>query len=183
MSDKENDLFLAFLRNSKKYVEFGTGGSTFVASRHVSQSIISVDSSVEWLDKVRSACVGGIVEPKLIHVDIGPTGDWGYPIDQSTQSTWGRYHETVWDLEESKEADLYMIDGRFRVACFAQVVKNGDSKSIIGFHDFASRKKYHCVHEIAREIATVEDMSFFQSRNGVQEIATNIIEEYKWRPD
>jgi hypothetical protein len=164
-------------------MEFGTGGSTFVASRHVAQSIISVDSSVEWIDKVRSACSGGIVEPTLLHIDIGPTGDWGFPIDHSTQSKWARYHEAVWDLEESKEADLYMIDGRFRVACFAQAVKHGDSKCIIGFHDFGSRKQYHCVYEIAKEIATVEDMSFFQPLNGAMEIAAKLIDEYKWRPD
>ncbi|MDR3571114.1 MAG: hypothetical protein P4L81_02860 [Candidatus Pacebacteria bacterium] len=182
MSDKEAELFRSFVRNSDNYIEFGTGGSTIVASQHVTRSITSVDSSVDWLAKVQSACADSIVTPKLVYVDIGPTGDWGYPVDQSAQSRWPRYHEIIWDFEESREADLYMIDGRFRVACFAKTVINCDHNSIIGFHDFASRKHYHCVYEIAREIATAEDMSFFQPLSDVLETATKLIEQYKYNP-
>jgi len=182
MSAKELDLFLAFVRNSQIYVEFGTGGSTFVASRYVKQSIISVDSSTQWIDKVQSACADGIVRPKLVFVDIGPTGDWGYPVDQGTRSRWPRYHETVWDFPESAEADLYILDGRFRVACFAQTVIHGNPQALIGVHDFASRKNYHCIYEIGREIATAEDMSFFQPLAREQDKAARILEMYKFNP-
>ena len=182
MSDKEKDLFLSFVRKSNNYVEFGTGGSTFLASNYVENSIISVDSSAEWLSNVQSSCVGHKVAPKLIYVDIGPTGDWGMPIDKDTQSRWPRYYEAVWDEKDSKSADLYMVDGRFRVACFASVIINCHHNAIIGFHDFASRKHYHCIHEIAREIACAADMSFFQPRAGVGEAATKILEKYRLNP-
>ena len=43
MSDKEYDLFFAFLRKSQKYLEFGVGGGTYVASQHVEQSIIAIE--------------------------------------------------------------------------------------------------------------------------------------------
>jgi hypothetical protein len=182
MSDKEYDLFFAFLRKSQKYLEFGVGGSTYVASQHVEQSIIAIDSSKEWLDRVRLECANFKLKPNLIYVDIGPTKDWGYPIDQSSRDNWPGYHESVWDLPESAEADLYMVDGRFRVACFAQAVIHCDSKALIGFHDFASREQYHCVREIAREIATTEDMSFFKPLTGSEEKANRILEEYRFNP-
>jgi len=181
MSSKEIGLFISFLRNSHAYVEFGAGGSTVLASHHVKQSILSIDSSREWLDKVQSAADGNVT-PKLVYVDIGPIGDWGYPLDQSTNSRWPRYHEFPWDVPGAAEADLYMIDGRFRVACFAQAAAHCDPNAVIAFHDFASRKQYHCVLEIAREIATAEDMSFFQPLTGIQGKANRIIEEYKLNP-
>ncbi len=161
MSAAEAALFLSFVRNSRNYVEFGTGGSTVVASKHVKNSILSVDSSREWLDQVRAASASSQIKPELIFIDIGPTGDWGVPIDASTKSRWPDYHSAIWKIPHSATADLYFVDGRFRVACFAQIVLHCNPTAIIGIHDFSSRPNYHCVREIAREIATAGDISFF----------------------
>jgi hypothetical protein len=161
MSDEETALFLSFVKNSRDYVEFGTGGSTVLASKHVKNSILSVDSSQEWLDQVNRACSGSQTKPQLRFVDVGPIGDWGFPIDGSAKSRWPEYHSAIWKVEQSSDADLYLVDGRFRVACFAQVTLHCKPNAIIGIHDFSSRPAYHCVREIAREIATAGDMSFF----------------------
>lgn len=162
MSSDEAALFLSFVRNSRIYVEFGTGGSTVVASKYVQSSILSVDSSREWLDQVRIACASHQTRPELVFIDIGPTGEWGFPADASTKSRWPDYHSAVWKMPHSAAADLYFVDGRFRVACFAQIVLHCNPNAIIGIHDFASRPRYHCVREIAREIATAGDISFFR---------------------
>ena len=182
MSAKEAELFLAFVRNSKNYVEFGSGGSTCMATKYVRNSVISVDSSREWHDKVLTACESSAIKPQLSYVDIGPTGDWGYPTDQNTKHMWPAYHENIWNIEGSRNGDLYMIDGRFRVACFAQAVINCKKSALICFHDFASRKQYHCVYEIAREVATVEDLSIFQPLTGIDELANNILQQYRFIP-
>jgi hypothetical protein len=161
MSEEETALFLSFVRNSRHYVEFGTGGSTVLASNHVRHSILSVDSSQTWLDKVGAACGTCQTTPELMLANIGPTGDWGFPTDGSTKSCWPDYHSAIWKYEQSSDADLYLVDGRFRVACFAQIVLHCKPTAIIGFHDFSSRPDYHCVREIAQEIATTGDLSFF----------------------
>lgn len=161
MSTEEAALFTSFVRNAENYVEFGTGGSTVLASKHVRGSIVSVDSSQEWLDRVKIACTASTVVPELLFVDVGPTGDWGFPIDKDTRDRWPSYHSNVWELKGSADADLYLVDGRFRVACFAQAVLHCKPSAIIAMHDFASRPAYHRVREIAREIATAGDLSFF----------------------
>lgn len=161
MSEREIALFLSFIRNCDNYVEFGTGGSTVVASKHVTNSIVSIDSSQEWLDRVQRACSSSPVKPNLVYVDIGRTGQWGFPTDGSTRARWPHYHSDVWKLQHSTHADLYLIDGRFRVASFAQTVLHCKPNAIIGIHDFSSRPAYHCLREIAREIATADDISFF----------------------
>jgi hypothetical protein len=127
MSRAELALFTAFLRRSRRYVEFGTGGSTCTASNCVAELIISVDSSREWLNKVYAHCDG--IKPRLVHIDIGETIQWGFPKDDSTRESWPRYHSAVWDDPDSKTADLYLIDGRFRVACLAGVAAQSTAGS------------------------------------------------------
>jgi hypothetical protein len=181
MSDEEAALFLSFARNSRIYVEFGTGGSTILASKHVQGSILSVDSSRNWLDQVRAACATSQTRPELIFIDIGPTGEWGYPADPSTKSRWPDYHSAIWKMPRSATADLYFVDGRFRVACFAQIVLHCNPNAIIGIHDFTSRPRYHCVRDIAREIATAGDMSFFRPLPE-KEIAESILRSFYHEP-
>jgi hypothetical protein len=181
MSEEEAALFLSFVRNSRIYLEFGTGGSTYLASKYVGDSIISVDSSQEWLDKVALACSPNPTKPKLVFIDIGPTGDWGYPTDASTSLRWPTYHSAVWKDPRSIEADLYLVDGRFRVACFAQIVLHCTSSAIIGIHDFRSRSAYHCVREIAREVATAGDMSFFLP-SPEKDVAATILQSFCMDP-
>jgi hypothetical protein len=166
MSDGECRLFKSILTCSTRYLEFGSGGSTYVAASLVKKSIISVDSSSEWLDKVRQACESGqgLIQPTLVHVDIGPTIEWGQPSDSGTRDRWPDYHRNVWTRTESSDADVYMIDGRFRVACFMQILLHSRRNALIMTHDFNFRSKYHVVKEVAREIAVVDSLSLFVRR-------------------
>jgi hypothetical protein len=104
------------------------------------------------------------------------------PTDKNAMPRWPNYHSDIWKSRRSSEADLYFIDGRFRVACFAQVVLHCNENALIGFHDFKSRQHYHCVREIAREIATAEDMSFFMPLRDMKERASKMLEEFMFNP-
>jgi hypothetical protein len=48
-------------------------------------------------------------------VDIGEVGAWGYPTNSTNSRTWPSYSESI--LKYGHEADLVLVDGRFRVAC------------------------------------------------------------------
>jgi hypothetical protein len=177
MTTSECNLFVAFITKTRTYVEFGCGGSTIIASKHVKDWIISIDSAQEWIEKVKNYCDKPI---DFIYEDIGPIGKWGTPVDPSTKNRWHNYHTNTWNVLHSWDADLYFIDGRFRVACFAQIYLHCKENAIIAFHDFASRlKHYSIVYEIGREIASVEDLSFFVILPGKKRIAEEILEEYK----
>jgi hypothetical protein len=177
MTENECNLFVAFITKANTYVEFGCGGSTVLASKHVQDWIISIDSSKEWIEKVKNYCEKPI---DFIYEDIGPIGSWGTPVDPSTKNRWSNYHTNTWNIQHSWDADLYFIDGRFRVACFAQICLHCNSNSIIGFHDFASRQKhYSIVKELGREIASVENLSFFIPFQTNKKRASDILKEYK----
>jgi hypothetical protein len=140
MTEQELWLFEQLLACSGKYLEFGSGGSTCLAAATVSTSVIAVDSSKLWLDKVAEWCSanGCRVTPELVHADIGEIGKWGWPHDPDSRHRWPSYHGGVWENPAASDADLYLIDGRFRVACFMQVIVHANPDSIIAFHDFAS---------------------------------------------
>jgi hypothetical protein len=163
MSTREAVLFESILRCSTDYVEFGCGGSTVLAHSIGSRSIVAVDSSTEWLGKVRSECPSTEkTRLTLIHVDIGPTKQWGFPADESTRARWPDYHTAPWADPTIADADCYLIDGRFRVACMLQTALRCPDHALLLFHDFAPRGCYHSVREVLREIARAEALSVFQ---------------------
>lgn len=172
MTDSEIGLFESFLRKAGSYVEFGAGGSSYLAAQHV-KKILSVDSDPAWLASVSEAISGlnNGVEFLPHAVDIGPTGDWGAPINPEMRSKWPAYSLSVWNIPDSREADLYLIDGRFRVSCFAEVIARARVGCFIAIHDFENREHYHKVKKLARYIAVSETLSVF-----VKEYNANISE-------
>lgn len=183
MSDAELSLFKAFLAKSARYLEFGAGGGTVLACAQPREWVISVESSRDWVDRVDAECVGAPTMPILVHADIGPVGEWGYPIDRTAQAKWIGYHFGVWNwLPQSREADFVLVDGRFRVACVAQSVLHCGPTTRIAVHDFASRPDYHIIHEIAEEIAAAEDLAVFIPRPGARERAAAVWAAFRETP-
>ncbi len=66
---------------------------------------------------------------------------------------------------ESSDADVYMVDGRFRVACFMQILLHSRRDALIMIHDYDLRSEYHVVKEVAREIVAAGSLSVFQRRD------------------
>jgi hypothetical protein len=181
MSNSELDLFECFLRCAGRYLEFGTGGSTCLAAATVSGSVWSVDSSRKWQADVENHCkASGIKKPpKLLYVDIGPVGDWGAPLNQENRGKWADYHSKIWQNPSASDCDLYMVDGRFRVACFMQIVLYCHPHARIMIHDFASRSYYRVVKHVATEVARAGDLSVFHRSEGdVSAVAREILTEF-----
>jgi hypothetical protein len=165
MSEDEKKLFAATLRPVTSYVEFGCGGSTIFALSHMRGTVISQDSSREWLDSVAAVCTEKkLGAPQLVLADIGPTGEWGRPADESCRARWPSYSGGIWSHEGTEAADLYLVDGRFRIACFLETLLHCRSDSVILIHDFAPRPDYHIVRNFAREVASASTLSAFVRR-------------------
>jgi len=185
MTRDEQVLYLSFLRCAKRYFEFGSGGSTYAAAQTVQGSIISVDSSAAWLQRVKEACGAPSARtmPQLLHVDIGEVADWGFPKDEQRRADWPAYHTKVWELPGSTKADYYLVDGRFRVACFLQVVARAERAVPIAIHDFADRPHYHVVFQFADEIARAERMSIFKRKRRLEPDSLQLaLDEYRFDP-
>jgi hypothetical protein len=150
MTDAEIGVLRECFSKATSLVEFGSGGSTLLAVRSSSlRRIWSIESDPAWIVKLRGlpdvahAEAGGRL--RFIHADIGRTGDYGMPVEASAQERWPGYYQTVWNDPATVEADLVLVDGRFRVACALEALACCRPHTILLFHDFWNRTPYHPV--------------------------------------
>lgn len=184
MTPAEVALFSACCESAHNYVEFGCGGSTLLAARLVSGGVITVNSDPAWLDNVNRACMrANLRQPKSIYVDIGPVGSFGHPTSVEHRIKWPQYHEVVWDELEAHIADLYLIDGRFRVACLLQVLAHARMQSVIVFHDYWTRSHYHVIKRFTRLLCRVDDLAVLTPRIGFhRDEALAVLDQYRFDP-
>lgn len=140
------------LTTARCYLEYGTGGTTVVAARRGVPRMYCIESDPSWL-----AAVARKIEdaPRrdhyaLVHADIGVTGDWGFPVGYQLGTHWSDYALAVWDriLADGSSPDLVLVDGRFRVACFAATVAHAAPGTRILFDDYGVRDYYHVAAEV-----------------------------------
>ena len=149
MSAEELAAFRAWLRaGAATYAEFGMGGSTLEAARCGFEHMVSVDSDRRWVDSVRAhpEIAPAIAQGRLaaLHGDVGPTREWGNPLDDSQARRWPRYIQAQWSewVRRGRQPDLILVDGRFRVACAlsALLARDGDAAPLrVMVHDMQLR--------------------------------------------
>ena len=166
MSQNEVACYSRLLASARSVVEYGSGGSTLLALRLSTGPVYSVESDGEWLAKLRELPAIGEAEASgrltLRHAFIGPTKKWGRPIDQSGRGGWPGYVTAPWNDE--CEADLILVDGRFRVACILQAVLMGEPHTRIVAHDFWNRPRYHAALEFVEKEEAVDTLAVFRRR-------------------
>jgi hypothetical protein len=167
MSSNERSMFKKYIGDSKIYLEFGTGGSTIAALGYANAKIYSVESSKEWIAKMNSKYE--IIKMSkdsgrlnLVHTDIGPVGDWGVPVKSEAgidPEKFLNYSREIFKINpEVKSADVALIDGRFRVACFLNTLLNVGQDTVIMFHDYWDRPKYHAIMKYVNVIDGVDTL-------------------------
>lgn len=146
MSSSETDLLASALAQARVYLEYGSGGSTKLAARQPQlESITSVESDQAYIDlhvRPDPEVVRALGQQRLrfLSVDIGPTGDWGYPKNATKAHLWPNY--ALCPYLHGYRPDLILIDGRFRVAC-GLVAALQEPQARVLVHDYTSRRNYH----------------------------------------
>lgn len=165
MTVAEQQLFLSYLKQAKHYFEFGSGGSTVWAVEQ-DLTVQGVESDPTWVqalqEKLGQQC-------QITVADIGPTGDWGYPLTQQTDK-FPAYSQAI--LAHQQPFDLILIDGRFRVACTMAAIQHiakhqTQDSTIIFIHDFWNRPQYHCVLEFLEVVEQIESAGVFRVKKDV----------------
>lgn len=147
-------------------LEYGSGGSTVLAGENPSASVYSVESDgnwhkmmVDWFE--RNPPVANL---NLVHTDIGPTREWGFPKDSSSWVKFADYPLSVWDMPTLGEPDIVLIDGRFRVGCFLATLISIKKPVRVLFDDYLDRPNYHVVEEFSPRTKLVGRMAVFDMK-------------------
>ena len=157
-------LLRAELLRATTVLEYGSGGSTFLALELGVEFILSVESDAAWAADIGKAL--GARYPKdrfhIHHADIGPTGDWGSPRDASGLRNYPAYAAAPYDLPAFRQPDLVFVDGRFRTACFLSALLRCTRPFRLLFDDYVDRAHYHWVERYTAPVQTAGRMALFE---------------------
>ena len=160
MTRDEIAILSKYTNKCVSYFEFGVGGSTVHVFNNSDCKIRGVDSSLEWLDNVQRVVDSERV--LLNHIDIGPIGGWGRPVDDKFKHKWCDYSMSI--HETDVVPDFILVDGRFRVGCILQSIifslkRNCDP--IISVHD-CQREVYKLGTKHLRCIERSSNLAIFK---------------------
>lgn len=154
MKEAELALLDKYIPRGGNVLEFGCGGSTPYFFEHGASTVASVETDLAWLNLlVKNPVIRHFLAKKRwtpIHMDIGPTTQWGWPAGQNVEASWVLSHQICWENMPNPNFDLAFLDGRFRAACFCQTLLRCPNPALtFVIHDFWIRPKYHVVLEFA----------------------------------
>lgn len=148
-------LFYKYLDKATHYMEFGSGGSTYQASiRPTIKSTCTVESDLEWIQKLQSKIIHPSIQYNYIDIQAKPRS-LGYPSKLCSSSDMKKYS----DVKVPSETDLVLIDGRFRVACCLKLIGQINDNCIVVFDDFLDRPQYHIILDYFTIVEQTENKS------------------------
>lgn len=160
----EAEFIRAQYANAPVILEYGSGGSTIVASEQPGKLVFSVESDRDWAIRLqREIDDRNLPSPALVyHVDIGPTGDWGRPLGPQNWTKFQQYPLSIWSEPFFRHPDVVLIDGRFRAACLIAVLLHARKPVTVLFDDYAERPAYHSVEKFVRPNKIIGRMAVFE---------------------
>jgi hypothetical protein len=150
--------FLKRLSTARRYLEFGSGGTTYAAAR-LGVDFVTVDTDRHFLDAVREKIRRAkYTRPGQVfhHADIGRTGAWGRPVGKVTSARreqFRRYSDMPAECLDGPLPDLILIDGRFRIACALKALHwhmlRDDADWVVVVDDYDGRPAYRVLTDFA----------------------------------
>lgn len=173
-----------YFGTSKVYFEFGSGGSTYEAFQIPHLKIYSVESDLEWINKIYECGISKNDDRlKIMYVDIKSKPiSYGYPGLNSTYDDWIKYSRSFSTLDEitKKSVDLVLIDGRFRVACALNIFNEIRDDTIVLFDDFLNRDYYHVVKNYYDIIDSADNrLAVLKKKDKINGPEKELIKEYE----
>lgn len=170
--------FRHFAEHSAKYIEFGIGSSTIYASAQDHLSLFAVETDLIFVERVRKRCADRS-NVQISHVDCGPVKAWGRPASYASFDNFSLYINRP--TEAMPDADLVLIDGRWRVACFLHAMLALRPGCIILFDDYVSREHYAIVEEVVRPKSLCGNQAVFERPKALNSrLANSMLEHFRY---
>jgi hypothetical protein len=171
-SDETTRWFATRLAQAKYYVEFGSGGSTYLAAE-LKIKFQTVDSDEFFLNnlkrKIQKNNLYNEQSQAYTYANIGITGVWGHPLSYGNPSLarlekYRKYSDPPFTAKEKKDfPDFILIDGRFRVACTLKMLKilPANSDWVLAVDDYRDREEYLIIEKFAKRQCFIGRMAIF----------------------
>ena len=179
MTKPEIELFKLYIEDSRNYLEYGSGGSTYLISMNPNiQFVVSVEGQEAWINKCLSIkpIKNLLNSNKLVfhYIDYNAGEDCGKPINNEKKGNFKSYSDVI-SLYPARTFDTVLIDGRFRVACALKLYDYIDSKTRVLVHDYMNRPDYKCIEDFYDIIDYSDSLAVFVKK---PDINRDNLEEY-----
>ena len=168
MTKKEIIALSYFMKPENTYFEFGSGGSTNLASFYKVKTY-SVESDVKWHEKLKYRGI----KANYITVDL-KVKKGGYPGMNTNVDDWKKYIQAY---KREYNADIVLIDGRFRVACALDIFRKIRNDTLVLLHDY-ERKQYHVLEQFYIKLQIWDSLVLFIKNPKVSSIPERIYNFY-----
>ena len=90
--------------------------------------------------------------------DLKSRGNTGYPGSNTNVEDWKKYIQAY---DKNYEANVILIDGRFRVACALGIFTKISNNTLDLIHDYTDRPAYHIVEKYYIKVRSRHTLSTF----------------------
>lgn len=164
MSAEETAFLTEMYRTPRVILEYGSGGSTRIASQMPGKLIFSVESDLKWALKQQAEIdASNPASSVLVYpVDIGPVGPWGRPLSEENWRKFQRYPTAIWDEPFFRHPDLILIDGRMRCACLVTAMMLIEKPVTVLFDDYGARDLYQKIEQLIKPKQIIGTLGHFE---------------------
>ncbi|WP_234218019.1 hypothetical protein [Ruegeria pomeroyi] len=166
MPPAEAEALRTAYEEARVILEYGSGGSTVLASELPGKHVTSIESDRAWARMMKAWLAANPpaegTEVNIVWTDIGPTGDWGHPVSDSKWRSYPEYPLAVWRADGFHHPDVVLVDGRFRVGCALATAFSITRPVTLLFDDYSQRRWQHQVEEFLGAPLMIGRMAAFQ---------------------
>lgn len=150
LSDEAAAALCDACKGAQVLLEYGSGGSTFLALDAGVDFVASVESDAQGAADIGVSLAGRFDADRFLvhHADIGPTKAWGQPANRSGFRRYHLYATEIWDHPQFRHPDVVLIAGQFRVACFLATMIRCTRPVTVLFDDYIDRHSCHWIEEL-----------------------------------
>ena len=169
--DNELIAFLSFLTKDTIYFETGSGCSSIIAKYYTKKSY-AVEGCKEWYEK---GIKNGLKDNLIFH-DLKPdNATWSYPGKNSNINDWKQYFQAY---NKSYNANVILIDGRFKVATALDIFDKINDETIILLHEYNERLRYFIIENYYDYVYHWGRLVAFVKKKDIKSIPLEIQEKY-----
>ena len=169
--EKELMAFLTFLEKNNTFFETGSGCSTIIA-KYYTKKVYAVEGSKTWYNKLINEGLKDNVIFKDLKCD---DSTWSYPGKRTNIRHWKNYFQSY---KKEYDADVILIDGRFKVATAFDIFNKIREDTIVLIHEYWPRPLYFVFEDYYQYIYHWDTLVAFVKKKDIKEIPLDIQKRY-----
>ena len=171
LNDIELIAFLSLLTKDTIFFETGSGCSSIIAKYYAKKTY-----AIEGCKHFYEYGINNGLKDNLIFKDLKPDNPtWSYPGKNSNQNDYINYFTSY---KKEYNADVILIDGRFKIATAMDIFNKIRNDTIILLHEYNLRPQYYIIEKYYKYIYHWGSLFAFVKNTEIAQIPIDIQKKY-----